>query len=135
MAHLAALRRLCLALAQTEETKNFGCQWFRVKGKPFCVNHDSGDQPAIAFKVARTEQGIFLEDPRFFKTPYMHHHGWVSIRVGKTIDWEEIAELIHGSYRLAAPRSLLNHGKKNAARKPVTGKSPPRRPSRAGAGS
>jgi len=113
MAHLAKLRKLCLSLAETEETRNFGCEWFRVKKKPFCVNHGSKDQPAIAFKVAKTEQGIFLEDPRFFKTPYMHHQGWVSIRLEGKIDWEEIEELVQGSYRLAAPRSLLKHGPKN----------------------
>jgi predicted DNA-binding protein (MmcQ/YjbR family) len=113
-AHLKKLRKICLALPETEETNNFGHEWFRVKTKPFCLHHGREDEPAIAFKVAKTEQGIFLEDPRFFKTPYMHHNGWVSIRVEGKLDWEEIEELVKGSYRLAAPRSLLRHGSKNA---------------------
>ena len=116
-AHIKKLRNICLSLAETEETNNFGHEWFRVKGKPYCVHHGPAGEPAIAFKIAKTEAGIFLEDPRFFKTPYMHHNGWISIRVGGKLDWEEIEELIKGSYRLAAPRSLLNHESKKPARK------------------
>ena len=117
MKHLARLRKICLSLPDTEETNNFGHEWFRVKEKPFCVNHGPAGEPAIAFKVAKTEQSMFLQDPRFFKTPHMHHHGWVSIRVEGKLDWEEIEELVQGSYRLAAPRSLLKHGSKNTSRK------------------
>ena len=113
-AYLKKLRKICLALPETEETNNFGHEWFRVKKKAFCVHHGREGEPAIAFKVAKTEQGIFLEDPRFFKTPYMGHNGWVSIRVEGKLDWEEIEELIKGSYHLAAPRSLLRHGPKNS---------------------
>jgi len=65
------LRKICMALPDATETTNFDHPFFRVKNKPFCVFHG-----AIAFKVLKTEQNIFLEDPRFFKTPYMHHHGW-----------------------------------------------------------
>jgi predicted DNA-binding protein (MmcQ/YjbR family) len=115
--HLKKLRKICLSLPATEETNNFGHEWFRVNKKPFCVNHGPAGEPAIAFKVAKTEQGIFLEDPRFFKTPYMHHNGWVSIRAVEKLDWEEIEELVKGSYRLAAPRRQMNHGSKNASSK------------------
>ena len=104
-AHVKKIRKICLALAGVEETNNFGHEWFRIKGKPFCLCHGREDEPAIAFKVAKTEQGIFLEDPRFFKTPHLGQHGWVSIHAKGRLDWEEIAELIQGSYRLAAPRN------------------------------
>jgi predicted DNA-binding protein (MmcQ/YjbR family) len=105
-AHVAKVRKICMALKAAEETNNFGHAWFRVKKKPFCLCHGTEAEPAIAFKVAKSEQGIFLEDPRFFKTPYIGQHGWVSLRVECRLDWEEIKELIHGSYRLVAPRSL-----------------------------
>jgi hypothetical protein len=42
-----------------------------------------------------------LDDPRFFKTPYVGQHGWVSLRVnGGRLDWKEIAELAAGSHQL-----------------------------------
>jgi predicted DNA-binding protein (MmcQ/YjbR family) len=91
------LRKICMALPDATETTNFDHPFFRVKNKPFCVFHG-----AIAFKVLKTEQNIFLEDPRFFKTPYMHHHGWVSLHAERKLDWREIAELVQASYELTA---------------------------------
>jgi predicted DNA-binding protein (MmcQ/YjbR family) len=98
------LRKICLSLPDAAETENFGLPFFRIKGKPFCIYGLTREAKAIAFKVAKTEQGIFLEDPRFFKTPYIGQHGWVSLRVSGPLDWEEIEELVKGSYRLAARR-------------------------------
>jgi predicted DNA-binding protein (MmcQ/YjbR family) len=92
------LRKLCLALPEATETTNFGHPFFRFKNKPFCVFHTE----AIAVKVLKTEQSIFLEDPRFFKTPYMHHNGWVSLRAQGKLDWKEIAELVKASHELTA---------------------------------
>ena len=96
------LRKVCLALPDAVETTNFGHPFFRFKNKPFCVFHGTADQPAIAFKVMKTEQNIFLEDPRFFKTPYMHHNGWVSLHAQGKLDWKEITELMKASYGLTA---------------------------------
>ena len=95
---IGRLRKICLALPDATETTNFGHPFFRVKNKPFCVFHAE----AIAVKVLKTEQSIFLEDARFFKTPYMHHNGWVSLRAVGKLDWKEIAELVRASYDLAA---------------------------------
>jgi predicted DNA-binding protein (MmcQ/YjbR family) len=96
------LRKICLVLPGATETTNFGHPFFRFNNKPFCVFHGKEDEPAIAFKVLKTEQSIFLEDPRFFKTPYMHHNGWVSLRAQGKLDWKEIAELVKASYDLTA---------------------------------
>ena len=96
------LRKICLALPDATETTNFGHPFFRFKNKPFCVYHGTEDDPAIAFKVLKSEQDIFLSDSRFFKTPYMHHHGWISIHAKAKLDWAEIKELIKASYDLTA---------------------------------
>jgi predicted DNA-binding protein (MmcQ/YjbR family) len=94
------LRKICLALPGATETINFGHPFFRFNKKPFCVFHGTEDQPAIAFKVLKNEAGIFLEDPRFLKTPYMHHNGWVSLHASGKLDWKEITELVKASYGL-----------------------------------
>ena len=101
---LDRLRKICLALPDTEESVMHGHPVFRINGKSFCIWHGVADDPAIALKVAKSEQGMFLEDSRFFKTPYIGQHGWISIRAQGRLDWKEIAELVQGSYRLAAPR-------------------------------
>jgi len=107
MTHAAVVKRvrkICLALEEVVETNNFGHEWFRIKKKPFCVIHGRSGEPAIAFKVGKTEQGVFLEDPRFFPTPYSAHQGWVSLRCDGALDWEEIEELAKGAYQLVAVR-------------------------------
>ena len=101
---LLRLRKICLALPGAEETENFGHPFFRFKGKPFCIFHGADDAFTIAVKVAKTEQGMFLEDPRFFRTPYIGQHGWVSLKATGRLDWEEVEELVKGSYRLVAGR-------------------------------
>lgn len=98
------LRKICLALPDAVETENFGHPFFRIRKKPFCMFHGREDAPAIAVKVAKTEQGIFLEDPRFYKTPHVGQHGWVSLRATGRLNWEEIAELVQASYQLVARR-------------------------------
>lgn len=101
---IGRLRKICLALPDVEEAVMHGHPVFRIKGKSFCIWHGVAGDPAIALKVAKSEQGIFLEDPRFYKTPYIGQHGWVSIKAKGRLDWHEIAELVSGSYQLAAPR-------------------------------
>jgi predicted DNA-binding protein (MmcQ/YjbR family) len=98
------LRKICLALPDAVETTNFGHPFFRIGKKPFCVFHGRENEPAIAFKVLKGEAGIFLEDPRFFKTPHMHHNGWVSLHAQGKLDWKEIAELVKASHGLTRRR-------------------------------
>jgi predicted DNA-binding protein (MmcQ/YjbR family) len=45
-------------------------------------------------------QGVFLKDPRFYKTPYIGRKGWVSLKLrAAPLDWPEITELIKASYQ------------------------------------
>ena len=58
-------------------------------------------------KVEKELQELFLADARFFRTPYVGKHGWVTLKVhAAPLDWDEIRELLAGSYRLVAPRHL-----------------------------
>jgi predicted DNA-binding protein (MmcQ/YjbR family) len=118
MTTIERLRKICMAMPGTTEKKIFDHPTFRVKDKMYCLYHGHAETPAIAFKVAKTEQGIFLEDPRFYKTPYIGQHGWVSMHEQGKLDWQEIQELVNGSYQLVAPRVSL----KNAESKSSPGK-------------
>jgi len=58
-------------------------------------------EKAIAVKVVKAAQGIFLNESRFYMTPYVGKHGWVSLRISESLfDWEEIEGLVKGSYQL-----------------------------------
>ncbi len=102
--NLTRLRKICMALPGVEEKKIFEHPTFRIGGKMFCLYHGTTDNPAIAVKVGKMEQGIFLQDPRFFKTPYIGQHGYVSLPAKGKLNWEEVAELVKGSYALVAKR-------------------------------
>jgi phosphoribosylglycinamide formyltransferase-1 len=44
---------------------------------------------------------------RFYIPAYLGSRGWVGLRLDTSeIDWEEVTELVSGSYRLVAPKRL-----------------------------
>jgi len=99
---LAKLREICLALPKTSETTTFGHPTFQVGTKTFTVLEIYQGVLSICVKVGKTMQPVFLEDARFYRTPYVGQHGWVSLRANTTLDWNEIGELIRGSYELVS---------------------------------
>lgn len=105
---LKKLRKTCLALPNAEETVSHGHPTFRVRGgKIFAVLETWKGELGICVNVGKLMQGIFLDDPRFFRTPYVGKYGWVTLRVhAARLNWEEIRELVKGSYQLVAQKSL-----------------------------
>jgi predicted DNA-binding protein (MmcQ/YjbR family) len=103
---LKKLRNVCLRLPDVEETVSFGHPTFRVRGgKIFAVLETYKGELGICVNVGKLMQGIFLDDPRFFRTPYIGQHGWVTLRVyAARLNWKEIGELVKGSYLLVAPK-------------------------------
>lgn len=108
---LARLRKICLALPEAEETVTFGHPTFRVKRKTFSVFEEYKGELGICVKVEKELQGIFFEDPRFFRTPYAGKHGWVTLRVyAARLNWSEVKELVKGSYLLVHPKPAKKRG-------------------------
>jgi predicted DNA-binding protein (MmcQ/YjbR family) len=110
---LKKLRKVCLGLSEAEETISFGHPTFRVRGgKIFAVLEEYKGDLGICVNVGKLMQGIFLDDSRFFRTPYIGKHGWVTLTVyAAPLNWNEIRELVKGSYLLVAPK---NTGQKHA---------------------
>jgi predicted DNA-binding protein (MmcQ/YjbR family) len=102
---IVKLRAICLALPGAEEGSNHGHPTFRVRTKSFCTFHGWPGDEMIAVKVSKEIQAVFLKDPRFIPTPHAAHHGYVSLRIhGAPLDWEEVRELVAGSYEISLPR-------------------------------
>lgn len=97
---LVKLREICLALSKTSETTTFGHPTFQVGTKTFTVLETYKGELSICVKVGKNMQPVFLEDSRFYRTPYVGQHGWVSLRARTKLNWKEIGELIRGSYEL-----------------------------------
>lgn len=103
---LKKLRKVCLALPGSEEVVSFGHPAFRVNGKIFAVFEEYKGELGICVKVEKELQDLFLKDARFFRTPYIGKHGWVTLRVhAARLNWAEIADLVKGSSQLVAPKS------------------------------
>jgi predicted DNA-binding protein (MmcQ/YjbR family) len=104
---LARLRRICLALPETTETLSWGQPHFRVANKIFCGCGDEKGRPAIGFKLEMDHADAIIQDPRFWRAPYVGHKGWVSMDASAVSDWDEVRGLVLESYRLIAPRRAL----------------------------
>ena len=105
---LERVRQIALALPEMVEGESFGEPWFRAGGKVITVYGKEEDGWSLCFKCGKQDMGMFLEDPRFTRTPYVGKHGWVTLRLtAKTKpNWEEITELLKMSYRNNAPAKL-----------------------------
>ena len=98
---LVRLRKICIALPGASETTTFGHPAFQVNGKTFCVLEEYKGELGICVRVELELQGIFLDDSRFFRTPYIGKHGWVTLRVSAArLNWTEVKDLLRGSSRL-----------------------------------
>ena len=104
---LKRLRKICGDFPDTTETFTFGHPNFRVRNKIYAVLEEYKGELGICVKVGTLLQGVFLDDPRFFRTPYIGKHGWVTLRVyAAPLNWNEIRELVKGSYEMVAVKKV-----------------------------
>jgi predicted DNA-binding protein (MmcQ/YjbR family) len=101
------LRALCLALPEAVEQETWEAPTFRVRVKIFAMmRHD--EVWSVWLKAPPGAQEILVgADPaRFFRPPYVGPKGWIGMRLGEGVDWEEAAALVRRSYRLIASKRL-----------------------------
>ena len=109
---LIRLTEIALELpAATRRTYGSHAQ-FLVRKKTFAYfldNHHGDGIIAVTGKVLPGDNKALAEaQPRRFYLPaYLASRGWVALRldVGK-VDWDEVRELLSGSYALIAPKRL-----------------------------
>ncbi|WP_059172514.1 MmcQ/YjbR family DNA-binding protein [Bacillus sp. FJAT-27445] len=107
-AMLEKLRTICLALLEAGEiVDGFGHKTFKINGKSFVISGESEKGFNVSFKSDRESQEFLLQKEHFFKTPYIGHHGWVSIQNPAGEQWDELTGLIQEAYLLAAPKRLV----------------------------
>lgn len=107
-AALVRLRPLALALPEVVETTSFGHPTFRVRGKSLAVLETYRGVLSLAFKAGHDAQPAFLSDARFYLTPYVGKHGWVSLKLEGRFDARLVRGLLEHAWRQAAPPALLS---------------------------
>ncbi len=109
---LGRVREICLALPETTEKLTWDTvPTFRVRDKIFAqyeANHHGDGRVSLWCKAPPGIQDILVgSDPaQFFVPPYVGHHGWIGVRLNVAVDWDEVSDLIHESYRMTAPNRL-----------------------------
>jgi predicted DNA-binding protein (MmcQ/YjbR family) len=103
------LRALCLALPEAEEKEAWGDPTYRVRDKIFAMEKRGDGRISVWFKAPPGSQQILIgADPdRFFAPPYVGPKGWVGMRLDNKPDWKEVEAMITRSYRLVAPKKLV----------------------------
>ena len=111
---ITRLRKLCLALPDVQEVEAWGAPTFRVRNKLFAMysssdSSHSGGRPAVWLKAGPGNQSLMVSHApkRFFSPPYMGPSGWVGVWLDREPDWTEVGELLRDSWRMTAPKRLL----------------------------
>lgn len=118
---LARLRTLALAFPDAEETIAHGRPHFRVR-KVFAV-YGSSTKGAADVRIwyphgllvlpEESDRAALSEDSRTFAPAYFAPSGWIGLDLAAggagpdEVDWQEVAELLDGSYRQVATRRQI----------------------------
>lgn len=105
---LEQVRAICGPLPEVEELINgFGHTVMKVRGKTFVMMGENEGHPNLSFKADKEGQFLLLQQGGYVKTPYIGHHGWVSVDQRADPNWNELSGLIKEAYLLAAPKKLV----------------------------
>ena len=111
--HMIALAKICLALPGATRTDSGSHATFTVQKRVFAYflnNHHGDGIVSIACKALPGDNAVLVaaQPERFYLPAYIGPRGWVALRLDRgKIDWEEVRELVTGSYRMVAPKRLL----------------------------
>ena len=109
---LTRCTEIALALPEAGREIHNSHATFLVRKRPFAYflnNHHGDGIVAVACKVLPGENAALVEaqPERFYPPAYLASRGWVALRLDRgRIDWQEVKELLLGSYVLIAPKRL-----------------------------
>lgn len=111
---LVQITKIALKLPESSRQVHGEHAQFLVRKKTFAYflnNHHGDGIVAITGKVLPGDNSALAnaQPKRFYLPAYIASRGWVALRldVGK-VDWDEVRELLVGSYRLIAPKKLAH---------------------------
>ena len=104
---------ICDALPGAQHEHRGDHTIYRIRGKVFAyfLNDHHGDGiVSICVKSALGEHldRARLDPERFYLPAYIGPRGWFGMRLdGGRVHWREVAEIVERSYRLTAPKTLV----------------------------
>jgi len=112
VAMVGRLAKVCLALPEASRTESGSHATFTVQKRVFAYflnNHHGDGIVSIACKALPGDNAVLVaaQPERFYLPAYIGPRGWVALRLDRgKIDWEEVRELVTGSYRMVAPKRI-----------------------------
>jgi predicted DNA-binding protein (MmcQ/YjbR family) len=103
---VALMRKICLALPETSEGRQFGKPVWKAGQKSFALLY-CYDRIKAAFWIGVEKQGLLTQDERFSIPAYMGHNGWIELDVHDSRDEQELRDLALASYQHFANRRML----------------------------
>lgn len=107
MADAEDVRRLSLALPETEEKLAWGMPTFRVRGKMFAALADDDGSVGVKCPIDERAELIAAEPEKFFIRPgHDDNFAWLRVRLAELEDEDELRDILVDSWRQAAPKRL-----------------------------
>src|SRR5262245_11745948 len=102
------VRRIALALPQTVEKRWYGTPGFKVNDVGFLRIRSKNEGALVVWvgDLGEKEALIATEPDKFFTTPHYDGHPSVLVNL-PAIEVDELAEMIIESWRIRAPRKVL----------------------------
>src|SRR5262245_33783397 len=99
------VRRFALSFPEAEERETWETATFRVRNKIFMMFSEQ-ERHAWVKSDHDEQQALVAQDPEtFFVPPYVGPSGWVGVVI-RSVDPDEMRELITEAWRLTAPNRL-----------------------------
>jgi predicted DNA-binding protein (MmcQ/YjbR family) len=104
---LELMRKLCLALPESDEVPQFGSPTWRVGKRSFAMLYDYGKGLHAGFWVGVERQWTLEMDPRFSIPAFLGHNGWIAFVVSGSVNERELRDYLIESYRHFATRRAI----------------------------
>ena len=107
--YLADLRRIAMRFPEAAEVEAWGRPTFRAGKKIFALfTSDDSERYSVVFRPEEDERRALVEDERVYSPRYWGPSGWLALDLtAAPVDWDEVAELLEGSYRQVALKRML----------------------------
>jgi len=103
----STVRKLGLALPDTEESTSYGTPALKVRGKLFVRLREEGDIIVVRIDLPDRSRRLATASNVFFITEHYEPYPYVLVRL-KAITKEDLAEALQDAWRLVAPSMLPN---------------------------
>jgi hypothetical protein len=99
------VRKLGLALPETEESTSYGTPALKVNGKLFVRLREEGDIIVVRIELSHRAMRMAADPTTFFVTDHYVPYPYKLVRLS-VVNKDDLAELLQDAWRLVAPGTL-----------------------------